>query len=126
MVGFDDRLIKEINQYIKSKNFAHKITASMINNNYIYKQDNYLINGYLRNNNKYIYKEINKIIFEYFHNLPSIYKYISEYNKNIKNRKYSTWIGGSILSSMSSFQSMCISKQEFDEYGPKIVTRKCF
>jgi len=41
-------------------------------------------------------------------------------------RKYSVWIGGSILSSLSSFQQMWISKQEYDESGPGIVHRKCF
>ena len=41
-------------------------------------------------------------------------------------RKYSVWIGGSILASLSTFQSMWISKQEYDESGPSIVHRKCF
>ena len=41
-------------------------------------------------------------------------------------RKYSVWIGGSILASLSSFQSMWITKQEYDESGPSIVHRKCF
>ncbi|XP_071166900.1 actin CyI, cytoplasmic-like [Mytilus edulis] len=41
-------------------------------------------------------------------------------------RKYSAWIGGSILGSLSTFWQMCISKQEYDESGPSIVHRKCF
>ena len=41
-------------------------------------------------------------------------------------RKYSVWIGGAILSSLSTFQSMWISKAEYDESGPAIVHRKCF
>lgn len=41
-------------------------------------------------------------------------------------RKYSTWIGGSILASLSTFQQMWISKEEYDEGGPQIVNRKCF
>uniref|UniRef100_A0A1A9ZNW6 Uncharacterized protein n=1 Tax=Glossina pallidipes TaxID=7398 RepID=A0A1A9ZNW6_GLOPL len=41
-------------------------------------------------------------------------------------RKYSVWIGGSILASLSTFQQMWISKQEYDESGPPIVHRKCF
>eukprot|EP00534_Pseudo-nitzschia_fraudulenta_P016333 CAMPEP_0201252784 /NCGR_PEP_ID=MMETSP0852-20130820/67088_1 /ASSEMBLY_ACC=CAM_ASM_000632 /TAXON_ID=183588 /ORGANISM="Pseudo-nitzschia fraudulenta, Strain WWA7" /LENGTH=411 /DNA_ID=CAMNT_0047552523 /DNA_START=531 /DNA_END=1766 /DNA_ORIENTATION=+ len=41
-------------------------------------------------------------------------------------RKYSVWIGGSILASLSTFQSMWISKEEYDESGPAIVHRKCF
>jgi actin beta/gamma 1 len=41
-------------------------------------------------------------------------------------RKYSVWIGGSSLSSLSTFQQMWISKNEYDESGPTIVHRKCF
>jgi actin-related protein len=41
-------------------------------------------------------------------------------------RKYSVWIGGSILSSLSTFQTMWITKGEYDESGPGIVHRKCF
>ncbi|KOC07758.1 actin, partial [Aspergillus flavus AF70] len=41
-------------------------------------------------------------------------------------RKYSVWIGGSILASLSTFQQMWISKQEYDESGPSVVHRKCF
>ncbi|KAF9107302.1 hypothetical protein BGX27_008787 [Mortierella sp. AM989] len=38
-------------------------------------------------------------------------------------RKYSVWIGGSILASLSTFQQMWISKMEYDESGPSIVHR---
>ncbi|CAF3034914.1 unnamed protein product [Rotaria socialis] len=41
-------------------------------------------------------------------------------------RKYAVWIGGSILSSLSTFEAMWISKHEYDESGPSIVHRKCF
>ena len=41
-------------------------------------------------------------------------------------RKYSVWIGGSILASLSTFQQMWITKDEYDEAGPSIVHRKCF
>jgi len=37
-------------------------------------------------------------------------------------RKYSVWIGGSILASLSTFQQMWISKAEYDESGPSIST----
>jgi actin len=40
-------------------------------------------------------------------------------------RKYSVWIGGSILSSLSTFEEMWITKAEYDEAGPSIVHRKC-
>ncbi|MES1919342.1 Actin, cytoplasmic A3a [Bonamia ostreae] len=41
-------------------------------------------------------------------------------------RKYSVWIGGSILSSLTTFQQMWVTKSEYDESGPSIVHRKCF
>jgi actin beta/gamma 1 len=41
-------------------------------------------------------------------------------------RKYSAWIGGSILASLTTFQQMWISKAEYDEYGPEFIHRKCF
>ena len=41
-------------------------------------------------------------------------------------RKYTGWIGGSIIASLSTFQVMWITKSEFDEHGPSIVHRKCF
>ncbi|XP_045891360.1 actin, non-muscle 6.2-like isoform X2 [Micropterus dolomieu] len=41
-------------------------------------------------------------------------------------RKYSVWIGGSILASLPTFQRMWISKQEYYESGASIVYRKCF
>ena len=41
-------------------------------------------------------------------------------------RKYSAWIGGSMVGSLSTFEQMWISKAEYDECGPSIVNQKCF
>jgi len=41
-------------------------------------------------------------------------------------RKYSVWMGGSILASLTTFEQMWISRAEFDECGTSIVHRKCF
>jgi actin-related protein len=41
------------------------------------------------------------------------------------DRTYSAWIGASILSSLSTFETMWISKQDYEETGPSIVHRKC-
>jgi len=41
-------------------------------------------------------------------------------------RKYSVWIGGSILASLSSFDSCWVTKAEYDECGTQIIHRKCF
>ncbi|CDJ38972.1 actin, putative [Eimeria tenella] len=39
-------------------------------------------------------------------------------------RKFSTWIGGSILASLSSFKKMWVPRQEYEECGPSILHRK--
>ncbi len=57
--------------------------------------------------------------------------YVNRKKRKIKiiappERKYSVWIGGSILASLSTFQTMWITKAEYDEAGPQIVHRKCF
>eukprot|EP00440_Ansanella_granifera_P039742 gb/GFBE01043105.1/.p1 GENE.gb/GFBE01043105.1/~~gb/GFBE01043105.1/.p1 ORF type:complete len:392 (+),score=94.82 gb/GFBE01043105.1/:1-1176(+) len=41
-------------------------------------------------------------------------------------RRFSVWIGGSILADMSSFQQKYITREEYNESGPSIVHRKCF
>lgn len=41
-------------------------------------------------------------------------------------RKYSVWIGGSIIASLSTFSSMYITRTEYNETGVEIVHRKCF
>eukprot|EP01125_Pyxidicula_operculata_P017825 TRINITY_DN6292_c0_g1_i2.p1 TRINITY_DN6292_c0_g1~~TRINITY_DN6292_c0_g1_i2.p1 ORF type:complete len:375 (-),score=58.68 TRINITY_DN6292_c0_g1_i2:89-1213(-) len=41
-------------------------------------------------------------------------------------RKYSVWIGGSILASLECFGQMWISREDYDESGPAVVHRKCF
>jgi actin beta/gamma 1 len=41
-------------------------------------------------------------------------------------RKYSVWIGGSILASLATFQDMWITSEEYDETGPSIIHTKCF
>jgi len=41
-------------------------------------------------------------------------------------RKHSAWIGGSILASLSTFQQMWTSMEEYDEGGPSVIHRKHF
>jgi actin-related protein len=43
-----------------------------------------------------------------------------------KERMYSSWIGGSIIGNMDTFQYLCISRKEFEENGSKIVHDKSF
>jgi len=44
----------------------------------------------------------------------------------LPERKYATWIGASILSSLSNFQCMWITRAEYKETGESIVHKKCF
>mgnify|MGYP001081615977 CR=1 FL=1 len=39
-------------------------------------------------------------------------------------RKYSTWIGGSIIASLSTFQAKWFSKSEYDEEGPSGIHKR--
>ena len=39
------------------------------------------------------------------------------------DRKYSTWIGGRLVASLSTFQSTWITKDQYDECGPNIATQ---
>ena len=41
-------------------------------------------------------------------------------------RRFSAWVGGSILSSLPTFKPMWITREEYDESGPAIVHAKCF
>lgn len=41
-------------------------------------------------------------------------------------RKYAAWVGGSLFGSLSTFEETWLSKDEYDEFGPSIVHRKCF
>ncbi|PRW20870.1 Actin-related 4 [Chlorella sorokiniana] len=43
---------------------------------------------------------------------------------NTVERRYSVWIGGSILASLGTFQQMWMSKAEYREYGAGLVHKK--
>lgn len=40
-------------------------------------------------------------------------------------RKYSVWIGGAVLASLSSFNEMWVTRDEYDEVGPSVVHQRC-
>ena len=44
---------------------------------------------------------------------------------NVSERAICSWLGGSILGSLSTFQDMWISRKDYEEYGAAIVNRKC-
>lgn len=43
-----------------------------------------------------------------------------------KDRDSSVWSGGAVLANLPSFNAAWISQEEYIEYGPQIVYRKCF
>lgn len=44
---------------------------------------------------------------------------------NTAERKFASWIGGSILASLGSFHQMWVSQKEYQEHGPNIVEKRC-
>lgn len=43
-----------------------------------------------------------------------------------KERKYGTYVGGAILSSLSTFPNLCYTRQEYDEWGSSGIHKKCY
>ena len=43
---------------------------------------------------------------------------------NAAERRFSAWIGGSILASLGSFQQMWMSKAEYEEHGKSLIHRR--
>ncbi|XP_041660757.1 uncharacterized protein LOC121521087 [Cheilinus undulatus] len=43
-----------------------------------------------------------------------------------KDRDFSVWSGGAVLANLPNFSSTWVSQEEYEEYGPQIVLRKCF
>jgi actin-related protein len=41
------------------------------------------------------------------------------------DRRFAVWRGGSMLTSLSTFASMWITKEDYEEHGYTIVHRKC-
>lgn len=50
---------------------------------------------------------------------------IKSVSLGVVERALTAWLGGSIVASLGSFHEMWLSRQEYDEYGPGIVDKKC-
>ncbi|KJE89114.1 BAF53b [Capsaspora owczarzaki ATCC 30864] len=57
--------------------------------------------------------------------LPAISKLKTVASGLSVERMFSSWIGGSILASLGSFQQMWMSKQEYEESGKAYIEKKC-
>ena len=44
---------------------------------------------------------------------------------NLAERRFGSWIGGSILASLGTFHQLWISKREYEEHGSGIVEKRC-
>lgn len=44
---------------------------------------------------------------------------------SLSDRLYASWLGGAIVSALTAFQPMWISRAEYDDCGPSIIHRKC-
>lgn len=64
--------------------------------------------------------------------VPRLEHELSKINPKVRtvrapdNRRYSAWIGGSILGSLSTIDSMYVTIDEYADYGGRIVNQKCF
>lgn len=56
-------------------------------------------------------------------NLPGLK--VKVFSPRITERAICSWLGGSILGSLGSFNEMWITRNDYNEYGPSIVNRKC-
>jgi actin-related protein len=56
--------------------------------------------------------------------VPKIYRCKVIASRNTVERKFASWIGGSILSSLGSFQQLWLSKKEYEEYGMTLATER--
>ena len=115
--------VKSINKSNKEKNGQKKLFScdeqlnvenqkiSLINNNDNNEEMN---NLNIIENHKGIIDDINDLIKE------------NKINEDNKERQYSSWIGGSVIGNMDTFQFLCISRKDYEETGAKIVHYKTF
>jgi actin-like protein 6A len=68
---------------------------------------------------------LEKIQRKIYNNSPPNVKIKINTAQSVTERKFSTWIGGSILASVGNFHQLWLSKQEYDEHGSILIERKC-
>ncbi len=65
-----------------------------------------------------------RLSLEVSHLVPNMYRCKVICSRNTLERRYSPWIGGSVLTSLGSFQQLWLSKTEYDEYGAMLATQR--
>jgi len=56
--------------------------------------------------------------------VPNMYRCKVIASRNTLERRYSPWIGGSVLTSLGSFQQLWLSKAEYEEYGAMLASQR--
>lgn len=121
---FDPSTIKDMNGGNSMLSMSHVVATSIgfcdidikpsLYNNVIVVGGNTLINGF-----------IERLTRDLSAKSPPSMKLKVISSPIASERKFSSWIGGSILGSMGSFQHMWISRQEYEEGGKACVEKKC-
>lgn len=65
-----------------------------------------------------------RINYELGH-MPSFGRARLQMGPTVQERRFGSWIGGSILASLSTFQQLWLTKQEYKEHGAAYIDRKC-
>ena len=104
--GFDDRLWRELDALLPYK---------------------VLVGGYVRESApKRMSEDVVGLMNDYL-SMIQIHAFEDEVeeNEDASKREYSAWLGGSILSSLTTYQDVIIRMEEYDSSGPSIIHRKC-
>jgi len=65
-----------------------------------------------------------RLSLEMSHAIPTMYKCKVIASQNTIERRYAPWIGGSILTSLGSFQQLWLSRAEYDEYSTVLALQR--
>jgi len=65
-----------------------------------------------------------RLSLEISHLIPSAYRCKVIASRSTMERRYAAWIGGSILTSLGSFQQLWLSKAEYEEYGSVLAMQR--
>lgn len=68
---------------------------------------------------------VNRLTKELSTTIPAAYKVKVIGGTGSNDRKFASWIGGSILASLGTFHQMWLSRAEYEEHGAKVVNTKC-
>ena len=113
--GFHKRLTRELETIVNTKYNQHNKDNNSNNSTPPRHK-----NGINLHDQPLTPSKINRIQNKYkIHN-----KNIHVHVRSMPERKYSAWIGGSVVASLESLSGMWVTKEDFEEIGANIVHRK--